>query len=92
MYDVEIASPENMEFLEKVGSIAIACLKEDMDERPNMKQVAENLQFVRREWKQRQGTYGDQVADEISLESPSISLTMNATGAETPAAVVLHDS
>ncbi|TVU47884.1 hypothetical protein EJB05_07500, partial [Eragrostis curvula] len=87
MFDAEIASPENIDFLEKVGSIAIACLKEDMDERPNMKQVVENLQLVRREWKQRQGTHGDQVADEISMESPA-SLTMNATGAETPGDVV----
>ncbi|TVU47883.1 hypothetical protein EJB05_07499, partial [Eragrostis curvula] len=83
MYDAEIAFPENIEFLEKVGSVAVACLKEDMEERPNMKQVAEHLQLVRREWKQRQGNHGDQVADEISMESP-VSLTMNATSAETP--------
>ncbi|TVU47881.1 hypothetical protein EJB05_07497, partial [Eragrostis curvula] len=71
----------------QVGSIAVACLKEDMDERPNMKQVVENLQLVRREWKQRQGEYGeygDQAANEISLERSPDSLSMNATGAETP--------
>jgi serine/threonine protein kinase len=68
MYDTEIASPENIEFLEKVGSIAVACVKEDMDERPNMKEVAELLQLVRREWKQRHGTHGAQIADEISME------------------------
>ncbi|TVU09387.1 hypothetical protein EJB05_42858, partial [Eragrostis curvula] len=49
----------------EAGSIAIACLKEDMEERPNMKQVADNLQMVRREWKQRQGMFGEQVADEL---------------------------
>lgn len=84
MYDTEIASPENIEFLEKVGSMAVACVKEDMDERPNMKEVAELLQLVRREWKQRHGTHGAQIADEVSMESP-VSLTMGAsTGGETP--------
>jgi hypothetical protein len=43
MYDVAIESHENIEFLDKVSSIAVACLKEEMDERPNMKQVAEIL-------------------------------------------------
>ncbi|OEL27271.1 Wall-associated receptor kinase 2 [Dichanthelium oligosanthes] len=84
MFDEEITSPENIEFLQKVGSVAVVCLKEDMDDRPTMKQVAEHLQLVRREWKQRQGGHGDQVADVISMESPPVSLTMDATGAETP--------
>jgi hypothetical protein len=43
MYDVEIGSHENIEFLDTVISIAVACLKEEMDERSNIKQVAENL-------------------------------------------------
>jgi len=33
MFDEEITSPENIEFLQKVGSIAVVCLKEDMDGR-----------------------------------------------------------
>lgn len=81
MFDEEIVSPEDIEFLQKVGAIAVACLKEDMDDRPIMKQVAEHLQLVRREWKQ---TQGDQVADDIIMESPRAILTMSATGAETP--------
>nr|CAB3496628.1 unnamed protein product [Digitaria exilis] len=81
MFDEEIVSPEDIEFLQKVGSIAVACLKEDMDDRPTMKQVAEHLQLVRREWKQTQGHI---VADEISMESPRAISLMNATGDETP--------
>lgn len=81
MFDEEIVSPEDIEFLQKVGSIAVACLKEDMDDRPTMKQVAEHLQLVRREWKQTQGHI---VADEISMESPRVISLMNATGDETP--------
>jgi serine/threonine protein kinase len=84
MFDEEIASPENIEFLQKVGSIAVMCLKEDMDDRPTMKQVAEHLQLVRREWKQRQGRHGDQIVDVISMESPPVSLTIDASGAESP--------
>ena len=52
MYDKEIASPENFESLHMLGSVAVDCLKEDVDARPTMKQVAEDLQLVRREWKQ----------------------------------------
>ncbi|CAL4929867.1 unnamed protein product [Urochloa decumbens] len=81
MFDEEIVSPEDIEFLQKVSSIAVACLKEDMDDRPTMKQVAELLQLLRREWKQRQG---DQVADEICTESPRVISPINPTGAETP--------
>jgi serine/threonine protein kinase len=84
MYDTEIASSENIEFLDKVGSIAVACLKEEMDERPNMKEVGEHLQLVRREWKQRQGTHGAGIADDVSMENPA-SMTMDApAGGETP--------
>ncbi|KAK3150910.1 hypothetical protein QOZ80_3AG0239300 [Eleusine coracana subsp. coracana] len=77
MYDEEIASPETIEFLQKVGSVAIACLQEKMDDRPNMKQVAEHLQKVRREWKNKQldeasGTTpsaGGEVVDDILMEN-----------------------
>ncbi|TVU39809.1 hypothetical protein EJB05_13249, partial [Eragrostis curvula] len=77
MYDEDIASPENIEFLHKVGSVAVDCLKDDMDARPNMKQVVDRLQLVRMEYKQK---HGDQVPDEISMESPA----MDASGAGTP--------
>jgi hypothetical protein len=39
---------------------------------------------VRKEWKQRQGTHGDQVAEDIPMESPPVSLIMDTTDAETP--------
>ncbi|TVU47887.1 hypothetical protein EJB05_07503, partial [Eragrostis curvula] len=68
MYDTEIASPQNIEFLEKVGSIAVACLKEDMSKRPNMKQVAEHLQLVRKEWKQTAGEAWFKIAENTLME------------------------
>ncbi|TVU39796.1 hypothetical protein EJB05_13236, partial [Eragrostis curvula] len=79
MYDQEIASTENIEFLHKVGSVAVDCLKDDMDARPNMRQVMDRLHLVRMEYKQK---HGDQ--DEISMESPPVSASMDATGSGTP--------
>jgi serine/threonine protein kinase len=84
MQDKEIAFPDNIEFLQIVGSVAIDCLREQMDDRPSTEQVAENLRSVRREWRQRQGRQGDEVADAISTETSTFSVTMDATGPETP--------
>jgi hypothetical protein len=47
---------------------------------------------VRGEWKQRQGTHGDQVAEDIPMESP-VSLIMDTTDGNSwffPSAKVLH--
>ncbi|CAL4913326.1 unnamed protein product [Urochloa decumbens] len=62
MYDEEIAFPGNIEFLQMVGKVAVDCLREKIDDRPSMKQVADRLQLVRSEWRQKQGKQGDQVA------------------------------
>ncbi|WVZ56050.1 hypothetical protein U9M48_006636 [Paspalum notatum var. saurae] len=83
MFDEEIASPdENIEILQKVGSIAIACLKElkeAMEDRPTMKEVAEELDRMNSDWKQRHDAH---TADEICMEIPPVTLTMN--GVQTP--------
>jgi hypothetical protein len=36
-----------MECLDKVGALAVRCLKEDVDERPNMAEVLEELKQVK---------------------------------------------
>ena len=79
MYDEEIASPDNIEFLQMVGSVAIECLGEKLDDRPSMEQVAEGLRSVRREWRQRPESQGDDCT-----ETSAFSITMVASGAETP--------
>ncbi|OEL32328.1 Wall-associated receptor kinase 1 [Dichanthelium oligosanthes] len=81
MYDKEIAFPDDIEFLHKLGSVAVDCLREKMDDRPTMEQVADRLQSLRREWRQRQlGRQGDQVADATSTESSPFNIAMDATG------------
>ncbi|CAN6320893.1 unnamed protein product [Urochloa humidicola] len=84
MYDEEIAFPDNIEFLQMVGSVAVDCLREKIDDRPTMKQVADHLQLVRNEWRQKQGKQGDQVAHGISNESSTFNIVMDATSSETP--------
>ncbi|CAL4921545.1 unnamed protein product [Urochloa decumbens] len=84
MYDEEIAFPGNIEFLQMVGKVAVDCLREKIDDRPSMKQVADRLQLVRSEWRQKQGKQGDQVADEISTESSTFNIAVDATGSEIP--------
>lgn len=49
MFDNEIMSPEVIEVLDMISRIAFQCLKEDVDERPTMEQVLEQLHSVRKE-------------------------------------------
>ncbi|CAN6301739.1 unnamed protein product [Urochloa humidicola] len=84
MYDEEIAFPDSIEFLQMVGSVAVDCLREKIDDRPTMKQVADHLQLVRNKWRQKQGKQGDQVADGISTESSTFNIVMDAASSKTP--------
>uniref|UniRef100_M8B5R8 Wall-associated receptor kinase 1 n=1 Tax=Aegilops tauschii TaxID=37682 RepID=M8B5R8_AEGTA len=47
MFDPEVAShgKQNEECLEEVGNIAVQCLKEDVNDRPTMNEVAEKLKI-----------------------------------------------
>uniref|UniRef100_A0A0D9X6D7 Protein kinase domain-containing protein n=1 Tax=Leersia perrieri TaxID=77586 RepID=A0A0D9X6D7_9ORYZ len=49
MFDNEIASPEVIGCLDMISRIAFQCLKDDVDERPTMEQVLEQLHLVRKE-------------------------------------------
>uniref|UniRef100_A0A0D9XVH7 non-specific serine/threonine protein kinase n=1 Tax=Leersia perrieri TaxID=77586 RepID=A0A0D9XVH7_9ORYZ len=49
MFDNEIASPEVIGCLDMISRIAFQCLKDDVDERPRMELVLEQLHLVRKE-------------------------------------------
>lgn len=50
MFDQEVLCNENLDCLMKVGGIAVQCLREDVDERPTMMKVLEDLRMVRGEF------------------------------------------
>ncbi|XP_044318249.1 wall-associated receptor kinase 2-like [Triticum aestivum] len=52
MFDPEVASgaKENEECLEEVGKIAVQCLKDDVNDRPTMSEVAERLKICKCRW------------------------------------------
>uniref|UniRef100_A0A453AH95 Protein kinase domain-containing protein n=5 Tax=Aegilops tauschii subsp. strangulata TaxID=200361 RepID=A0A453AH95_AEGTS len=52
MFDPEVAShgKQNEECLEEVGNIAVQCLKEDVNDRPTMNEVAEKLKICKCRW------------------------------------------
>ncbi|KAL5204568.1 hypothetical protein ABZP36_009439 [Zizania latifolia] len=55
MFDEELASsPQAIDCLDMIGRIAVQSLKDDVEERPTMKQVLEQLHSVRKEWMQTQ--------------------------------------
>jgi serine/threonine protein kinase len=51
MFDLEIATEEDIPILE-IGKLAIECLTEDLDDQPDMTEVAEQLMMLRRDRKQ----------------------------------------
>ncbi|KAM0872636.1 hypothetical protein ACQ4PT_038570 [Festuca glaucescens] len=48
MFDTDIATEEDISVLEEMGKLAMDCLKEDLDDRPDMTEVAEQLVIIRR--------------------------------------------
>ncbi|KAF2912580.1 hypothetical protein DAI22_10g022200 [Oryza sativa Japonica Group] len=55
MFDNEITAEENMATLEAIGILAMKCLSDNIDERPEMREVAEQLVMLKMAWKQRKG-------------------------------------
>ncbi|KAM0896718.1 hypothetical protein ACQ4PT_023029 [Festuca glaucescens] len=48
MFDSEIATEEDISVLEEMGKLAMDCLKDDLDDRPDMTELAEQLVIIRR--------------------------------------------
>ncbi|KAL5230208.1 hypothetical protein ABZP36_028984 [Zizania latifolia] len=48
IFDKEIATEESMYILEEISRLAMECLKENVEERPDMNEVAERLVILRR--------------------------------------------
>ncbi|CAM0958418.1 unnamed protein product [Alopecurus aequalis] len=48
MFDKEITAAEDISALEEIGQLAIECLKEGVEERPDMTEVTEQLVMIRR--------------------------------------------
>jgi serine/threonine protein kinase len=58
MFDLEIATKKDIPILEEIGKLAIECVTEDVDDLPDMTEVAQQLMMLRRNRKhgRRQGT------------------------------------
>ncbi|KAG8088002.1 hypothetical protein GUJ93_ZPchr0010g9690 [Zizania palustris] len=80
MFDKEIMAEENIFTLEEMGKLAMECLKEKVEERPNMKEVVERLVMLRRARKHAygQGNYIAEIGIETSPKSVSSSVTLSA--------------
>lgn len=96
MFDKEIIDEKNIFILEEIGKLAMECLKEKVEERPDMKEVAERLVMLRRAKKHGQENYivSPQHQDEISIEGTRKSIeadvsasssTTNSVSSSTPA-------
>jgi serine/threonine protein kinase len=48
MFDTEIATEEDIPILEELGKLAMDCLNADLEDRPDMTEVAEQLVIIRR--------------------------------------------
>ncbi|CAN6360306.1 unnamed protein product [Urochloa humidicola] len=64
MFDMEVAVEGNISILEDMGKLAVECLKEDIEERPEMAVVAKRLKNLKRDWKRGQGAFGSSQADD----------------------------
>ncbi len=71
LFDKDIAIEEDVLILEEIGRLAMDCLNEKIEERPDMKEVAARLMMLRRSRNDRQKNYNaspQQYFEEISIE------------------------
>uniref|UniRef100_J3N0H6 Protein kinase domain-containing protein n=1 Tax=Oryza brachyantha TaxID=4533 RepID=J3N0H6_ORYBR len=79
MFDKDIEIEEDILIVEEIGRLAMECLKEKVEERPDMKEVAERLVMLRRYRKGGRGSYN---LSPRNFEETSIEGTPNSFGAE----------
>ncbi|BAT01574.1 Os07g0493200, partial [Oryza sativa Japonica Group] len=48
LFDMDVVTNENMEFLQGIGRLALECIKFEVEERPEMKEVLERLWSLKR--------------------------------------------
>ncbi|KAK3140243.1 hypothetical protein QOZ80_5AG0398050 [Eleusine coracana subsp. coracana] len=79
LLDSEIAADENVLVLEKLAELVMHCLNPKGDERPTMKEVAEQLQMLRR-LQMQQATKPDPIRAQYSYGEPSMPITSDEIG------------
>jgi serine/threonine protein kinase len=87
MFDKDIAvAEEDVLVLEEIGRLAIECLKEKVEDRPDMKEVAERLVMLRRarkhgRWSLKSPCHFEEINTDVALQSfaTDISATSSAT-------------
>ncbi|CAO2141359.1 unnamed protein product [Urochloa humidicola] len=69
MFDKDIAvTEEDMLVLEEIGRLAMECLKEKVEDRPDMKEVAEQLMMLNRRRKHGRWSLSPRHFEEISID------------------------
>jgi serine/threonine protein kinase len=84
MFDNDITTEEDISVLEEMGKLAMDCLKEDLDERPDMTEVAEQLVMIRRNKKfgKSNNTNPDSIGDITIYNSPTNTEVSGSSSAE----------
>jgi serine/threonine protein kinase len=87
MFDIDIATEEDMHVLEEMGKLAMDCLNEDLENRPDMTEVAEQLVMIRRNKKfgKSNNAYPNNIGDITIYNSPTNTEVSGTTSANTSA-------
>ncbi|XP_047051474.1 wall-associated receptor kinase 3-like [Lolium rigidum] len=82
MFDNDITTEEDISILEEMGKLAMDCLKEDLEDRPDMTEVAEQLVMIRRNKKfgKSNNTNPDNIGDITIYNSPTNTNTEVVSG------------
>jgi hypothetical protein len=81
MFDTDIGTEEDIPILEEVGKLALDCLNEDLEDRPDMTEVAEQLVIIRRNKKFGKSNSTNPNNNEDFTINPNIEVT-GATSAK----------
>jgi serine/threonine protein kinase len=84
MFDKDIATEEDIVVLEEMGKLAMDCLKEDIENRPDMTEVAEQLVIIRRNKKLGKLSSGNpnNIGDITIYNSPTNTEVSGSSSAE----------